>query len=222
MTQDTVAVYEFVEKLINDFVNLYLLQLQKIHYFSDGSCAQYKNYKNFANLIFHVQDFRITAEWNFFAASLWKNLCDVIGGTVKCLATRASLQRPLDNQILIPYQLFEFASQDISVITSFYINSETIRVDSYPWPMICKGRMYQRYQEPSLKGVPWGWFVFLGVFRMGVIHISPMLTTISLIPTEWILTISHLVHIMLANMTMICISVFTIRFPWNMVTLMWN
>ena len=70
MTHDTVAVYEFVEQLINDFVNLYLPQLQKIHYFSDGSCAQYKNYKNFANLIFHVQDFRITAEWNFFAASL--------------------------------------------------------------------------------------------------------------------------------------------------------
>ena len=69
MTQDTVAVYEFVEQLINDFVNLYLLQLQKIHYFSDGSCAQYKNYKNFANLIFHVQDFGITAEWNLFATS---------------------------------------------------------------------------------------------------------------------------------------------------------
>ena len=52
MTHNTVAVYAFVEKLINDYVKLYLPQIQKIHYFSDGPCAQFKNYKNFANLIF--------------------------------------------------------------------------------------------------------------------------------------------------------------------------
>ena len=39
MTHNT-AVYVFVEKLINDYVKLCLPQLQKIHYFSDGSCAQ--------------------------------------------------------------------------------------------------------------------------------------------------------------------------------------
>ena len=121
MTHDTVAVYVFVENLLNDYVKLYLPQLQQNHYFSDGSCAQYKNYKNFANLIFYVQDFGITAQWNFFATSHGKNLCDGVGGTVKRLATRASLQRPLDNQILTPYQLFEFESQDISGITSFYV-----------------------------------------------------------------------------------------------------
>ena len=109
------------------YVKLYLPQLQKIHYFSGRSCAQYKNSKNFANLIFHVQDIGITAEWNFFATSHGKNLCDGVGGTVKCCATRASLQRPLDNQILTPYQLFEFASQDISGITSFYVDSETVK-----------------------------------------------------------------------------------------------
>ena len=73
------------------------------------------------------KDFGITAEWNFFATSHGKNLCDLVGGTVKCLATRASLQRPLDNQILTPYQLFEFASQDISGVTSFYVDSETAK-----------------------------------------------------------------------------------------------
>ena len=93
----------FVEKLINDYVKLYLPQLKKILYFSDGSCSQYKNYKNFANLIFHVQDFGITAAWNFFATSHGKNLCDGVAGTVKRLATRASLQRPLDNQILTTF-----------------------------------------------------------------------------------------------------------------------
>ena len=103
ITHDTVAVYVFVEKLINDYVKLYLPQLQKIHYCSDRWCAQHKNYENFANLIFHVQDFGITAEWNFFATSHRKNSCDGVGGTVKRLATRASLQRPLDNQILTTF-----------------------------------------------------------------------------------------------------------------------
>ena len=75
----------------------------------------------------YIQDFGITAEWNFCATSRWKNLCNRVGGSVKCLATRASLQRPLDNQILTPYQLFKFASQDISGITSFYVDSETVK-----------------------------------------------------------------------------------------------
>ena len=66
-------------------------------------------------------------EWNFFATSHGKNSCDRFGGTVKRLATRAGLQRPLDNQILTPYQLFEFANQDISGIKSFCVDSETAK-----------------------------------------------------------------------------------------------
>ena len=41
MTHYTVAVYVFMEKLINDYVKFYLPQLQKIQDFSDGLCAQY-------------------------------------------------------------------------------------------------------------------------------------------------------------------------------------
>ena len=74
----------------------------------------------------YIQDFGITAEWNFCATSRWKNLCNRVGGSVKCLATRASLQRPLDNQILTSYQLFEFASQNVSGIT-FYVDLYTFK-----------------------------------------------------------------------------------------------
>ena len=78
-------------------------------------------------MISHVQDFGIKAEWNFFQTSHWKNLCDGVAGTVKHLATRASLQRSLDNQILTPFQLFEFASRDIFGIISFYVDLETVK-----------------------------------------------------------------------------------------------
>ena len=74
--------------------------LSKVHYFSDGCAGQYKNCKNFLNLCLHNSDFWVKCEWNFFATSHGKSLCDGIGGTVKWLVTRASLQWPICNQIL--------------------------------------------------------------------------------------------------------------------------
>jgi hypothetical protein len=59
------------------------MEIKHIHYFSDGSAAQYKNFKNFINLCNHYNDFGITAEWNFFCTSHVKSPCDGIGGTVK-------------------------------------------------------------------------------------------------------------------------------------------
>ena len=77
-------------------------------------------------------DFACTRFWYYNRVELlcnfpWEEFVCGVGGTVKHLATRASLQRPLDNQILTPYQLFKFASQDISGITSFYVDSETVK-----------------------------------------------------------------------------------------------
>jgi hypothetical protein len=66
---------------------------KKILYFSDGCAGQYKNCKNFINLCHHKEDFGIEAEWNFFATSHGKGPCDGVGGTVKRLAAKASLQR---------------------------------------------------------------------------------------------------------------------------------
>ena len=59
----------------------------------DGSAAQYKNQKIFINLCYHHSDFGVQAEWHFYATSHGKGPCDGIGGTVKRLAAKASLQR---------------------------------------------------------------------------------------------------------------------------------
>ena len=40
------------------------------------------------NLIFHEEDFALSAEWNFFASSHGKNACDSAGWTIKTEATR--------------------------------------------------------------------------------------------------------------------------------------
>ena len=99
-------VYTFLNHIIADLKSKHK-RLNKIHYFSDGSSAQYKNRFNLINLCHHLGVFDIEAEWNFFATSHGKNACDGIGGTVKRYLTKASLMRTVDHQILSPKAVFD-------------------------------------------------------------------------------------------------------------------
>lgn len=105
---DSVAVYVFT-RIVIDFIKSEIGIPSRVYYFSDGAPQQFKNFKNFINLWFHKQDFSISAEWHFFATAHGKGPCDGIGGTLKRLASRASLQLPPDRQILKPRDLFEWA-----------------------------------------------------------------------------------------------------------------
>ena len=93
-------------------------------YFSDGAASQYKNCKNFINICNHEADFGIQAEWHFSATSHGKGASDGVGGTVKLLAARASLQRPYERQIMTPLQLFEWASENIPGVVFRYCSTE--------------------------------------------------------------------------------------------------
>ena len=93
-------------------------------YFSNGCAAQCKNRKNFANICCPETDFGIPAEWHFFAMSHGKGPCDGVGGTVKRLAARASLQRACNNQIMTPRQLFDFASAENPSVALYYATTE--------------------------------------------------------------------------------------------------
>ena len=102
--------------------------VKKILYWSDGAASQYKNYKNFTNLSFHEIDFGgICAEWHFFATSHGKSRCDGIGGTVKRLVTRASLQAPTANQILTAEAMQSWARSNIANITFFYVTGDQVK-----------------------------------------------------------------------------------------------
>ena len=69
-------------------------------------------------------DFGIPAEWHFFATSHGKSACDGIGGTIKRLAAKASLQRPYNDQIMTPRQLFDWAKSNIQNISFAYVTQE--------------------------------------------------------------------------------------------------
>ena len=68
----------------------------------------------------------MNAKWNFFATSYGKQPCDGIGGTVKRLAAKASLQRNLENQIVTPEAMFEFCVNNIKGIEFIYISTDEL------------------------------------------------------------------------------------------------
>lgn len=108
----TAAVYTY-QKHVLPHLQKILPKLNKIHYFSDGCAGQYKNRYNFINLCNHQEDFHLECEWNFFATAHGKSPCDGIGGTVKRLTAKASLQRPVDGQILTPRDMFKFCQESL-------------------------------------------------------------------------------------------------------------
>eukprot|EP00731_Ephydatia_muelleri_P014922 Em0008g642a len=121
---DTISVHLFQQKLISFLTEHFSKKPQKIIYMSDGCADQYKNCYNFTNLCHHDEDFAIPAEWHFFATSHGKSPADGMAGTVKRTAAKASLQRPYEDQILTPKQLFDFVSQEIIGIHFAYATSQ--------------------------------------------------------------------------------------------------
>ncbi len=124
---DTNAIHTFLSKL-HDHMRKEFPSVKKVLYWSDGAASQYKNYKKFTNLSFHEIDFGgICAEWHFLATSHSKSLCDGIGGTVKRLVTRASLQAPTANQILTAEAMQSWAHSNIANITFFYMTGDQVK-----------------------------------------------------------------------------------------------
>ena len=122
LSHNTTAFHCFQRKLVEFLKDRF--QITKAYYFTDGAASQYKNRKNFMNLAFHENDFGFVAEWNFFATSHGKGPCDGVGGTVKRLAARASLQRPYEDQIQTPLQLFEWAHSSLKDINFAFVSQD--------------------------------------------------------------------------------------------------
>jgi hypothetical protein len=84
LTHDTTAVHLF------HFLHNKLACLNKIHYFSAGLPAQYKNKKNINFTLY--EDFGVPAEWHFSTTSHSKSACDILGGTINRLAASVSIK----------------------------------------------------------------------------------------------------------------------------------
>ena len=123
LEHDTCFVREIQEKL-TCYIGQDLPDVDNVEYFSDGCAGQYKNYKNFLNLCLHEEDFDLKANWTFSATSHGKSPCDGIGGKVKRLTARESLQRPFSDQILDVPSMFKFCEESIKNITFVFISNK--------------------------------------------------------------------------------------------------
>ena len=93
---NSAAVHLFQSHLVKYLLKKFGLP-KKMIYFSDGAASQYKNRKNFINLCHHEIDYKIKAEWHFSATSHGEGACDGVGGTIKRLTARTSLQEQASN-----------------------------------------------------------------------------------------------------------------------------
>ena len=94
-------------------------------YFNDDVASQHKNYKNFSNICNHEKDHGVPAEWHFFAASHGKSPCDGVGGTVKRLVSRASLQLTTD-AIDTADKMLYWCKENINGIKFFYVSKAAV------------------------------------------------------------------------------------------------
>lgn len=109
LRHDSVSVNLFISKMI-DFLRLdHKLTVNKIYFMSDGAASQYKNRKNFSTLWQFKIKYDIEVEWHFFATSHGKGPCDAIGGTLKRMATRASLAKEREHPIKNAKELYDWA-----------------------------------------------------------------------------------------------------------------
>ncbi|GBN09273.1 hypothetical protein AVEN_23047-1 [Araneus ventricosus] len=124
LVHDTTAFWTF-QKVIDQNLIKEVSQIEYIKYVSDGSSDQYKNFKNFINLCHHEKGHGVKAEWHFLAFCHGKGACD---GTIKCLVTKASLQRPYKDQILNASDVYKFTKDSIKGIETFFVEKSEIEI----------------------------------------------------------------------------------------------
>ena len=105
-------------------------QLKKIYYITDGAAQHFKNKNNFQNLLHREEDFKIKAEWHFFATAHGKSGCDGIGANLKRGTLRASLQLTGAQKILTAYDLYNWAQNYSKETKIFYSSKEVYEKNS--------------------------------------------------------------------------------------------
>lgn len=110
LRHDSVAVNLFISKMMHFLRVNQHKKVNKMYFMSDGAASQYKNRKNFSSICKFKSKYGIEAEWHFFATSHGKGPCDAIGGTLKRMATRASLAKEREHPIKNAKELFDWAN----------------------------------------------------------------------------------------------------------------
>ena len=93
MKHDATSFHIFRHRVITEYIKPLFPQVTKIDYVSDGTGAQFKNVKNFANLCHHYRDYGIKATSKYSGTGHGKTACDAKGAVAKDLTRRECLRR---------------------------------------------------------------------------------------------------------------------------------
>lgn len=129
--------YAFQIKFI-EWVKENYPKVKKIVYFSDGAGSQYKNFKHFTNIRFHLSDFGLVAVHHFFASCHGKGPCDGIGGTTKAMIRKASFAGEL---LQTAQEVYQFAKRRINSIIALWISDEEIE------EIVASKKLQERYES---------------------------------------------------------------------------
>ena len=103
-----------IQELTLDYIKKNLVpDLTDVEYVTDGCASQYKCCRSFFNLCQHEKRFGVRATHSFSATSHGKCACDGVGGLVKRMARKASLKRPLRDQIVNATDLFKYCHEEL-------------------------------------------------------------------------------------------------------------
>lgn len=125
LKHDTATFYAY-QKILHKHLSEKSIVASKIIYFTDGAPQHFKNRFNFVNLFYYRDDFGTDAEFHFHATSHGKGPCDGLGGNLKRLARRASLQLPTSEAILSPKRLYDWAKSSLKLTEIFYCSKDDI------------------------------------------------------------------------------------------------
>lgn len=125
LKHDTPTFYAF-QKILHQHLADHGIAVSILKYITDGAPQHFKNRFNFVNLFYYRQDFNLSAELHFHATSHGKGPCDGLGGNLKRLATRSSLQST-NNAITTPLRLYEWAKSSLTETSVYYCSKESIQ-----------------------------------------------------------------------------------------------
>ncbi|KAK3911370.1 Trigger factor [Frankliniella fusca] len=110
------------------FLKEHFPHITDVEWATDGCASQYKSKGYFLNLCSQEEEFGLKASHSYFATSHGKSQCDADGGSVKRKARKASLQRPLDKQIISAQDLFQFCEENMQEKFIFkFINKSDVQ-----------------------------------------------------------------------------------------------
>lgn len=127
LSHNATVIEAFRRKFVEQFKNNHP-DIKKLYYVSDGTGAQYKNYKNFINLMHHRINYGIHAEHHFTVSYHGKSQCDAMSAVVKRTLRLASLRDRV--KILTATEAYDYCvnhlkneTKEFIFVTQEYVSS---------------------------------------------------------------------------------------------------